>query len=165
MFLTYLEHNFPQFTDDVDECSAILDCISAADSVMRLDYESAQGRAALSSQYSFNLAVRGTLFHLPRPVPRRKQTLRKSQLWESTRLASDNDESIRALYRGRLDAAFASTDVDEAVAVREVGIANQRSRRAVCTETIPYLGLIRPNVTSGQSFQNPLIRTLDVYVS
>lgn len=165
MFLSYLEHNFVQFTNDVSECSDILERVSASDSLMRLEYERGLGgsmRVPLTSQYSFQLAVRGTLFHLPRPVPRRKQTLRKSKLWDSIKLANENEQFVRdvvlrpssssavntsstsssILAGSTKNFGFASADVAEAVDRGEIGIVSQRGRTSLWTEFVPFAPLV-----------------------
>lgn len=119
-----MHHNYLQFTNEIEQCERIADGISSSDAMMRAEGEEVRlisstcysirsersfltlpllnfpqwlTRAPLTSQYSFNLAVRSTLFYLPDPVPRNRQTLRKSYLWEQTRLTKENMESVREL--------------------------------------------------------------------
>ncbi|BGP51970.1 RFC checkpoint protein Rad17 [Rhodotorula kratochvilovae] len=123
IFLSYLHHNYPPFTNEIDECAGIVDALSAADAVMSAkgEGEEAFRRLPLTSLYGFHLGVRSTLLHLPSPVPRRKQVLRKSELWETLRLARQNDEGVEEVMR------------------REGG-----EKGVVMREVVPWLGLIRP---------------------
>ncbi|KPV73164.1 uncharacterized protein RHOBADRAFT_55377 [Rhodotorula graminis WP1] len=132
IFLSYLHHNYPPFTDEIDECSGIVDALSAADVVMsaRDEGDEAYRHRPLTSLYGFHLGVRTTLMALPSPVTRRKQVLRKSELWETLRLARQNDEGV-----------------DEVLVGGALGLApGQKSM--VVEEVVPWLGLINPSGTS-----------------
>ncbi|GAA6051572.1 hypothetical protein JCM3770_003478 [Rhodotorula araucariae] len=123
IFLSYLHHNYPPFTNEIDECAGILDALSAADAVMSAkgEGEDAYRRLPLTSLYGFQLGVRSTLLHLPSPAPRRKQVLRKSELWETLRLARQNDDGVDEVLR--------RSGGEKGIVVREV---------------VPWLGVIRP---------------------
>lgn len=82
----------------------------------------------LTSLYGFHLGVRSTLLALPSPVPRRKQVLRKSELWETLRLARQNDEGVDEVLVG----AGGGT----------LGAVGQKSM--VVEEVVPWLSLINP---------------------
>ncbi|GAA5895623.1 hypothetical protein JCM8208_005283 [Rhodotorula glutinis] len=134
IFLSYLHHNYPPFTDQIDECSGIMDALSAADVVMsaRDEGDEAYRHRPLTSLYGFHLGVRSTLLALPSPVPRRKQVLRKSELWETLRLARQNDEGVDEVLVG----AGGGT----------LGAVGQKSM--VVEEVVPWLSLINPPGTS-----------------
>mgnify|MGYP002477597202 CR=1 FL=1 len=48
IFLSYLHHNYPPFTDEIDECSGIVDALSAADVVMSAKDEGDEVRRSRS---------------------------------------------------------------------------------------------------------------------
>ena len=48
VFLSYLHHNYPQFTNDIDECLGIVDGMSTADGLMRLEGEDVGSVSLLS---------------------------------------------------------------------------------------------------------------------
>ncbi|KAK0554405.1 RFC checkpoint protein Rad17 [Tilletia horrida] len=64
----YLHHNFPSFCADIEQCSASLDYISAADSELRILTES-WTHSSLSAYYSFLVTTGGILLSLPSPIP------------------------------------------------------------------------------------------------
>ena len=37
VFLSYLHHNYPAFTNEIEECADIIDGMSVADALMRMD--------------------------------------------------------------------------------------------------------------------------------
>lgn len=173
VFLSYMHHNYTAFTNDIDECLGIVEGMSTADGLMRLEGEdvsllsetSARAlcsflwpsqwlqRVSLTSQYSFNTAVRSTLLHLPSPVPRRKQVLRKSALWEKLRETRANEEGIEKMYRKKdgiaLVPPFEFDVAEEDVGGWRGGGGSQRSRRSLTTELVPYVGVIRKKGTKG----------------
>ncbi|SGY73232.1 BQ5605_C005g03277 [Microbotryum silenes-dioicae] len=94
VFLSYLHHNYTHYTTSIEQASEILESYSIADSLMRFGGEnesSSLRRVHLTGQYSFAVAVRGTLFHLPSPVPKKKQTLRKSEVWGQLKRTRENE--------------------------------------------------------------------------
>lgn len=84
-------------------------------------------RTSLTSQYSFNLSVRSTLFCLPSPVPKTKQLIRKSLIWENLKSTASNLEMMESLMRR------------EGERESEMG---QISRREVAGMEIPFWGMI-----------------------
>ncbi|KAL9935281.1 hypothetical protein V8E36_005629 [Tilletia maclaganii] len=64
----YLHANFPSFCAEIEECSAGLEYISAADSDLRMWTES-WTHASLSAYYSFLVSTGGILLSLPSPIP------------------------------------------------------------------------------------------------
>ncbi|SCV69150.1 BQ2448_2170 [Microbotryum intermedium] len=97
IFLSYLHHNYPPFTTSIEQASSILESYSISDSLMRFEGEnetSSLRRVPLTGQYSFAVAVRGTLFHLPSPVPKKKQTLRKSEVWDQLKRTRENESFL-----------------------------------------------------------------------
>lgn len=185
MFLSYVHHNYTAFTNDVDECLGIVDGMSTADGLMRLEGEdvsrshallsiladSAQHlqwlqRVSLTSQYSFNTAVRSTMLHLPSPVPRRKQVLRKSALWEKLRETRSNEEGIEEMYRKKDGIALVPPFEFEDSTIGDGGWrgggGSQRSRRSLTTELVPYVGVIRKKGTKGGGSYPPSSLSLTV---
>ncbi|KAK4694293.1 cell cycle checkpoint protein, partial [Phenoliferia sp. Uapishka_3] len=145
VFLSYIHHNYTAFTNEIEECLGIVENMSSADSLMRMEGEEWLRRAPLTSQYSFNVAVRSTLICLPSPVPHRKQTLRKSEMWEKMRETRANEEGIRELYRKRDGFAFL-------MGGEEGGVGGQRSRRGLMTEFVPAVGGMQRVRKSGSKF-------------
>lgn len=87
----YLHHNYVPFTESVDECTGILEALSATDTL--------HGDASTNltrSMYSYHIATRGILMSLPSPVPRRSQRMTKPAAYEiSARLRSHQEELAR----------------------------------------------------------------------
>lgn len=120
------------------------------------------------------------MMSLPEPVPRRKQVLRKSELWDKLRLQRANEDGIEELYRKRDGIALVPPRVLESesrgvtlnfdappgtsleTGQQETGQDHewqggggaQRSRRCLATELIPYVGLIRRHRRGGGSSSN-----------
>ncbi|GAA5908580.1 Rad24p [Sporobolomyces salmoneus] len=139
IFLTYLHHNYPQFTSSsIESCSSILDSLSLSDSLLRLESNEEQiRRLPLTSLYSFAVGVRGTLLGLPSPVEREKQVLRKSEWWENERLRKTNLEGVVELSGVREGGG----DEEDAGWLGRAGGGNKKS---LLTETIPWLGVMKP---------------------
>lgn len=105
----------------------------------------------LTSLYGFQIAVRGTLLSLPSPVPRRRQVLRKSELWENLRLQRQNEESVEEVLDGETKRAMARLaarggEVDRATLGRggDGGFGFGELKRTMLCEIIPWLGVIKP---------------------
>lgn len=82
------------------------------------------------------MTVRATLLHLPSPVPRRKQVIRKSELWANLKQTRKNEEEIEDLYRRRDGLAIVQ-------GWREGGESkggSQRSKRSLLLDLIPTVG-------------------------
>lgn len=94
-------------------------------------------RTSLTSQYSFNLSVRSTLFSLPSPVPKTKQLIRKSLIWESLKSTASNLEMMEGLMRRQGERES------------EMG---QISRREVAGMEVPFWGIIERGRKSQFSF-------------
>ncbi|GAA6059117.1 hypothetical protein JCM10212_003864 [Sporobolomyces blumeae] len=159
IFLTYLHHNYPQFTSDsISSCSTILDGLSASDALLRLESDdSPYRRAPLTSLYSFAVAVRTTLLGLPSPVERNKQKLRKSELWDNLKLARSNEEGVAEVVLGGMAREGGNVGVsfsgrEQGLSGREereeaedgIGLVTMRDKRCLMSEIIPWLGVIRP---------------------
>ncbi|GAA6019350.1 hypothetical protein JCM11491_000903 [Sporobolomyces phaffii] len=140
VFLLYLHHNFPQFTSQsIESCSTILDSLSEADALSRLD--DGQTKSGLTSLYSFGVAVRGTLLGLPSPVERDKQVLRKSEWWDMDRARALNVEGVGELVAASLR-PDGGTERDEGVGTW------RRDRKSLLTELIPWCTLVNPSRTN-----------------
>lgn len=96
--------------------------------------------------------MRSTLLNLPQPVPRRKQVLRKSELWDKLRLQRQNEDGIEEMYRKKDGIALVPPTTSEAGRLLDSdsdgdgdngGGGAQRSRRCLATEVVPYAGVIR----------------------
>ncbi|KAL8292578.1 hypothetical protein RQP46_001190 [Phenoliferia psychrophenolica] len=149
IFLSYIHHNYTAFTNDIDECAGIMEKMSDADSLMRMEGEEWLRRAALTSQYSFNVAVRGTLLNLSSPVPKRSQVLRKSEMWDKMRLTRANEAGLEDMYRRREGLAIVPPWEGDG---RDILGGSQRSRRSLTTEFVPYLGGIQKARKAGSKF-------------
>ncbi|BGO95909.1 hypothetical protein NBRC10512_005496 [Rhodotorula toruloides] len=126
VFLSYLHHNYPPFTNEIEECSGIMDALSESDALMTLqgEGEEAYRRLPLTSLYAFQVSVRSTLLNLPSPVPRRKQVLRKSELWETLKLRRQNEEGLDEI--GGKEGLW------------------REEKRSVVAERVPWMGVIKP---------------------
>ncbi|BGP20553.1 RFC checkpoint protein Rad17 [Rhodosporidiobolus nylandii] len=145
IFLTYLHHNYPPFTNEIDECCGVLEGLSAGDALMGVKGVGGDGgeeafrRATLTSHYAFHLSVRSTLLSLPSPVPRRKQVLRKSELWETLKLSRANEDGLAELLAGG-----SSGLAYEGYGEGADGLRTRRERGTMAAEVVPWLGVIRP---------------------
>ncbi|GJN94063.1 hypothetical protein Rhopal_007127-T1 [Rhodotorula paludigena] len=151
IFLSYLHHNYPPFTNEIDECVGIGEALSAADAVMsgKSEGEEAYRRLPLTSLYGFQLSVRSTLLSLPSPVPRRKQVLRKSELWESLRLQRQNeDDADEVLALEARRAVHAVAQEEGEVAAKRGVLGEVGEKRKVLQEVVPWLGVIKPVAVS-----------------
>ncbi|SPO23083.1 related to cell cycle checkpoint protein RAD17 [Ustilago trichophora] len=80
VFQLYLHQNFPQFCTEVEQCESILEGFSSADALTPSHEQ--YRHSSLLSYYSFLIATRDTLLHLPSPVPRNGQKLGKATWWD-----------------------------------------------------------------------------------
>ncbi|GAA5938024.1 Rad24p [Sporobolomyces koalae] len=147
IFLTYLHHNYPQFTNQsIESCSTILEGLSASDSLLRIESDDSPfRRAPLTSLYSFSVAVRTTLLGLPSPVERTKQVLRKSELWDNEKLRRSNEEGVLELTTN--GAIYGSTKQSGTIEEEEENgrrLSGWRNKKDLLTETIPWIGIIKP---------------------
>ncbi|QRW20594.1 cell cycle checkpoint Rad17 [Rhizoctonia solani] len=76
LFSLYIQQNYTQFCDDIDECYGLADALSEADGGMGILDENLVISSALS-QHTFQHIARSALLALPSPVPRRSQVTRK----------------------------------------------------------------------------------------
>ena len=196
--MTYLHHNYPPFTNTIEECSGVMDALSAAESLMSSNaqgeevsgacsslvffvpcgafarrghqsvcraicvtnssiYFPLQGyrRLPLTSLYGFQLSIRGTLLSLPSPVPRRRQVLRKSELWENSRLERQNEEGIEEVMQLERKRAMQRIALGgEGESAGGLGLGAELKRTVVC-ETVPWLGVIKPRGAQSPSLQRP----------
>lgn len=179
VFTSYVHHNYTPFTNDIDECLGIIEGISMADALMRMEGEEVRRpglqttgrlvahrsslvwlfsqwlrRAPLTSQYSFHVSVRSTLVHLPSPVPKRKQTLRKSALWDNLRNTKASMDTIAEWST----AAGGISGGQELVLIPkwEDGTGGaMRSRRAVVAEMVPWAGTIGKRLAGSSGTLEP----------
>ncbi|KAF8672897.1 Rad17 cell cycle checkpoint protein, partial [Rhizoctonia solani] len=76
LFSLYIQQNYTQFCDDIDECYGLADALSEADGGMGILDENLVISSSLS-QHTFQHIARSALLALPSPVPRRSQVTRK----------------------------------------------------------------------------------------
>ncbi|SJX61687.1 related to cell cycle checkpoint protein RAD17 [Sporisorium reilianum f. sp. reilianum] len=101
VFQLYLHQNLPQFCTEVEQCESILEFFSTADVLMPLHEQ--YRHSSLSAYYAFLLSTRGTLLHLPSPVPRSGQKLGKATWWDvqkKLRVVLQDVEDVKAASSG-----------------------------------------------------------------
>ncbi|CAE7143696.1 unnamed protein product [Rhizoctonia solani] len=76
LFSLYIQQNYTQFCDDIDQCYGLADALSEADGGMGVLDDNLAISSALS-QHTFQHIARSALLSLPSPVPRRSQVVRK----------------------------------------------------------------------------------------
>ncbi|KAG9121368.1 Cell cycle checkpoint protein rad17, partial [Ceratobasidium sp. 392] len=91
LFTLYVQQNFPQFCEDLDECWGLADALSEADGGMGVLDEGPAMSSALAHQ-AFQHVARSALISLPSPVPRRSQVMRKPA-WFAARAKEREAES------------------------------------------------------------------------
>ncbi|WAR60520.1 hypothetical protein PtB15_9B459 [Puccinia triticina] len=89
-FVVYLHHNYPPFTDTVDEAASFLEYLSLSDATMTMKEQNRYNQAAMISYYHFHLSARAVLLGLPSPVTRRGQKFFKPALWGHLRQLNEN---------------------------------------------------------------------------
>ena len=102
VFQLYLHQNFPQFCTEIEQCESILDGISASDALTPLHEQ--YRHSSLLAYYSFLITTRGTLLHLPSPVPRSGQKLGKATWWDvqkKLRSTLQDVDELKASHQGR----------------------------------------------------------------
>ncbi|WFD04258.1 RFC checkpoint protein Rad17 [Malassezia obtusa] len=132
-FQLYLYHNFPSFTNELEEVAPIADALSCAE---HLPATSDEPRAsAAAALYAYEISTRGTLLGLPSPVPRRGQVMTKPALYD---LAQRTQASVDALADARL-ALLQSAELHDVH-----GRAADVPLTTVATELLPLLARIDP---------------------
>jgi cell cycle checkpoint protein len=145
-FQLFLHHNYPQFCEEIDESADIMEQYSYADSQLHPAHEGWQS-AALSSYYGFLVSTRGTLLHLPSPVPRRGQVLKNAHFWQV-------GKQSRKFVEGLLDAqtfllnkarpkSAASSGVDACTAAADLKTFSSSSMSELAVEIVPMLSKIK----------------------
>ncbi|KAF8650709.1 hypothetical protein AX16_005082 [Volvariella volvacea WC 439] len=88
LFSLYIQQNYPQFCNEVDECGDIAEWLSWVDS---------NGGEAWyqGNPYRFHIVAMGTLHSLPSPVARRSQTVTKPDFFEVLNSEKQAWDSIR----------------------------------------------------------------------
>ncbi|KAF8601784.1 P-loop containing nucleoside triphosphate hydrolase protein [Ceratobasidium sp. AG-I] len=76
LFTLYVQQNYTQFCDDVDECMGLAEALSEADGGMGVLDDGPTTSSALA-RHTFQHIARSALLSLPSPVPRRSQVMRK----------------------------------------------------------------------------------------
>ncbi|EST07571.1 P-loop containing nucleoside triphosphate hydrolase [Kalmanozyma brasiliensis GHG001] len=168
VFQLYLHQNFPQFCTEVEQCEDILEAFSTADVLTPLHEQ--YRHSSLSAYYSFLISTRGTLLHLPSPVPRNGQKLGKATWWDvqkKLRVLLQDVEDIKASSTGgagrveREDAGggrFQRTKFNQPTSLDEVertdaGLGEEATRATLLhsnpvtlvTEVLPLLAKIQPS--------------------
>lgn len=161
IFLSYVHHNFPQFSrHSIESCSSILDELSFSDSEFRFEQQQQPSRGGgggspLTKLYSFSVSVRGTLLGLPSPVERDKQVLKKSEWWDRERERVKNRDGVRELLSSSSSSLLPTTITTTTTTTTGgdgngndddvIVVAMNRARgneKTVLTELIPFLGLM-----------------------
>ncbi|KAL0959331.1 hypothetical protein HGRIS_014592 [Hohenbuehelia grisea] len=88
LFSLYIHQNYPQFCNDVDQCSDIADWLSWADSNGGETWYQA-------NPHRFHLLALGTLHSLPSPVERRSQKLLKPDFFEAFAREKEGWHAVR----------------------------------------------------------------------
>ncbi|KAG8738699.1 Cell cycle checkpoint protein rad17 [Ceratobasidium sp. 414] len=91
LFTLYVQQNFPQFCDEIDECWGLADALSEADGGMGVLDDGPTMSSALA-HHAFQHVARSALVSLPSPVPRRSQVMRKPA-WFAARAKERDAES------------------------------------------------------------------------
>jgi len=108
-FVVYLHHNYPAFTDTIEQAGILLEYLSLSEATKVGGKEQhGMSQAGTRGVYQFHLAARGMLLGLPSPVTRRSQKLLKPTLWDNVRLGNENAvlaRDARGHQTGLLDPA------------------------------------------------------------
>ncbi|QRV78107.1 cell cycle checkpoint Rad17 [Ceratobasidium sp. AG-Ba] len=91
LFTLYVQHNYTQYCNEMDECWNIADALSLADGGMGILDDGPTMSSALA-HHAFEHVARSALLALPSPVPRRSQVLRKPG-WFAARTKEREAES------------------------------------------------------------------------
>ncbi|CAE6417088.1 unnamed protein product [Rhizoctonia solani] len=76
LFSLYIQQNYTQFCNEIEECYGLADALSEADGGMGILDDNLAISSALA-QHTFQHIARSALLSLPSPVPRRSQVVRK----------------------------------------------------------------------------------------
>lgn len=88
LFSLYIQQNYPQFCDDIEQCDEVADWLSWVDS--------SGGEAWYQANpHSFHLLTLGTLHSLPSPVTRRSQKIFKPAFFDCLQREKDAWEGVR----------------------------------------------------------------------
>lgn len=178
VFQLYLHQNLPQFCTEVEQCESTLEFFSTADALTPLHEQ--YRHSSLSAYYTFLLSTRGTLLHLPSPVPRSGQKLGKATWWEvqkKFRIVLQDVEDVKAALTQsaggaarieREDAAggrfkrtkfnHPSITPEDAVERTDAGLGDEAMHTTLLrsdpvtlvTEILPLLAKIRPSGFDGK---------------
>ena len=157
MMMAYIHQNYVPFTNSIEQCADLLDYFSAADSVLSIDGGTVRAarsrpltaqstRHPLTSHYSFQVAVRGTIMSLPSPVPRRGQRMTKAVVWERNRVQRERMATVPELILGLSRATETSLIAQSALLNDGVPyLALAAARSAAVRQSLPThcLALIR----------------------
>lgn len=142
-FQLYLCHNFPSFTNEIDEAMHVADALSAAEA-LPVRSEDARTSAA-AALYGFQIATRGTLLALPSPVPRRGQSMTKPAFYDMAQRAQQCSDTLAEMRTLLLQSSALHELQDRAADV---------PLTAMATEFVPLLTRIDP---SWQRWLPPLV--------
>ncbi|KAI3624665.1 RFC checkpoint protein Rad17 [Malassezia furfur] len=132
-FQLYLCHNFPSFTNEIDEAMHVADALSAAEA-LPVRSEDARTSAA-AALYGFQIATRGTLLALPSPVPRRGQSMTKPAFYDMAQRAQQCTDTLAEMRTMLLQSSALHELQDRAADV---------PLTAMATEFVPLLARIDP---------------------
>ncbi|CCO34177.1 cell cycle checkpoint protein [Rhizoctonia solani AG-1 IB] len=98
LFSLYIQQNYTQFCDDIDECYGLADALSEADGGMGILDENLVISSALS-QHTFQHIARSALLSLPSPVPRRSQVVRKPTWFAARAKQREGEDAVEDAKR------------------------------------------------------------------
>ncbi|PLW50354.1 hypothetical protein PCASD_01694 [Puccinia coronata f. sp. avenae] len=169
-FVVYLHHNYPPFTDSIDEASFMLEYLSVSDATTALKDQSRYSQASTTGFYQFHMAARAMLLGLPSPVTRRNQKFHKPALWGHLRLLNENAalaDSARSqpgllsclrpqnarMSSSQADAGRDHLHMHPAAPFDGASVLNS-PKKLLALEVLPFLGLISSSLGQRGSDDN-----------
>ena len=106
LYSLYIQQNYPQFCDDIDQCDGVADWLSWVDSsggesvsngpqIVLLDSDVDLTQWYQANPHRFHLLTLGTLHSLPSPVTRRSQKIYKPAFFDHLQKEKDAWEGVR----------------------------------------------------------------------
>ncbi len=142
-FQLFLHHNLPQFCDEIDEAADVLDAYSHADAELRAAHEGWLS-AGLSGYYTFLASTRATLLHLPSPVARRGQVLRKTQFWDVGKRSREFADGLADTHRYLMNKAQPKTAIaNDAASSAAYAMLSSSSNDVLATQILPMLSKLQ----------------------
>ncbi|KAK8869618.1 hypothetical protein IAR55_000185 [Kwoniella newhampshirensis] len=108
-FALWIHQSFPAFCTEIEQVSAGVDQLCAAD-VMRTEDDMWQS-SPQAIAYSLHLSIRGMLMSLPSPVPRKSQKVIKPQFFEAYRTERDNLVALDSATRYTIKKGIVASNI------------------------------------------------------